>query len=71
MYQGVPPFESFKKTPYFSRVRSDLEGVSVLVFYLVRPGVAEQDRRHIAFWDSYFQAQGADMEPVEKVFGDK
>jgi hypothetical protein len=71
MYQGVPPFESFKKSPYFSRVRSDLEGVSVLVYYLVRPGVAEQDRKHIAFWDAYFHAQGADMEPVEKVFGDK
>jgi hypothetical protein len=71
MYEGVPAFESFKSTPYFSRVRSDLEGVSVLVYYLVRPGVKEQDRKHIAFWDSYFESQGAEMEPVEKVFGDK
>jgi hypothetical protein len=71
MYDGVPSFESFKNTPYFSRVRSDLEGVSVLVYYLVRPGVKEQDRKHIAFWDSYFQSQGADVESVDKVFGDK
>jgi hypothetical protein len=71
MYQGVPSFDSFKQSPYFSRVRANLEGVSVLVYYLVRPGIAKQDRTHIGFWDAYFQAQGADMEPVEKVFGDK
>ncbi|HEV8456188.1 MAG TPA: hypothetical protein VGQ24_14915 [Gemmatimonadales bacterium] len=71
MYEGVPSFESFKNTPYFSRVRSDLEGVSVLVYYLVRPGVKEQDRKHIGFWEEYFQAQGADVESVDKVFGDK
>jgi hypothetical protein len=71
MYDGVPSFESFKATPYFSQVRSDLEGVSVLVFYLARPHVAKQDRRHIAFWDRYFQAQGATVDGIEKVFGDK
>lgn len=71
MYRGVPSFESFEKTPYFSRVRSDLQGVSVLVLYLARPDVPEQDRRHIAFWDEYFQAQGATVEEVKRVFGDK
>ncbi|MGH7510512.1 MAG: hypothetical protein ACREMZ_13725 [Gemmatimonadales bacterium] len=71
MYQGVPSFESFESTPYFSRVRADLAGVSVLVYYLARPEVPEQDRRHIAFWDAYFQSQGATVEAVEKVFGDK
>jgi hypothetical protein len=71
MYQGVPSFQSFETTPYFSRVRTDLQDVSVLVYYLVRPTVPEQDRRHIAFWDGYFQSQGATLESVEKVFGDK
>jgi hypothetical protein len=71
MYRGVPSFDAFQKTPYFSRVRSDLQDVSVLVFYLARPGVAEQNREHIAFWDSYFESQGATVEGVEKVFGDK
>jgi hypothetical protein len=71
MYRGVPAFESFENTAYFSRVRTDLQDVSVLIYYLVRPTVVEQDRRHIAFWDAYFQAQGATMEAVEKVFGDK
>jgi hypothetical protein len=71
MYKDVPPFDKFKNTDYFARVRSDLDEVSVLVYYLVRPGVKQQDRKHLEFWDDYFQFQGAEMEPVEKVFGDK
>jgi hypothetical protein len=71
MYKDVPPFDKFKNTDYFARVRADLKGVKVLVYYLVRPGVKEQDRKHLEFWEAYFHFQGADMEPVEKVFGDK
>jgi hypothetical protein len=71
MYNEVPSFEKFKNSDYFARVRSDLKGVNVLVYYLVRPGVKEQDRKHLEFWDAYFHFQGADMEPVEKVFGDR
>lgn len=71
MYSEVPDFESFEGTPYFSRVRADLDGVSVLVFYLARPQVAKQDRRHVAFWDEYFDSQGASVQAVEKIFGDK
>lgn len=71
MYKEVPAFDSFKNTDYFARVRSDLSGVSVLIYYLVRPKVAEQSPRHIAFWDDYFKFEGAKMEPMEKVFGDR
>lgn len=71
MYTEVPRFDTFRNTPYFSRVRSDLGDVSVRVFYLARPDVPQQNSRHLAFWDEYFQAQGATVEGVEKVFGDK
>jgi hypothetical protein len=71
MYKGVPAFDSFKNTDYFARVRSDLSGVSVLLYYLVRPRVEEQDPKHIAFWNDYFRFEGAKMEPMEKVFGDR
>jgi hypothetical protein len=71
MYAGIPSFDAFKKTDYFARVRSDLKGVSVLVYYLVRPKVVVQDPKHITFWGDYFQFEGAKMEPLEKVFGDK
>lgn len=71
MYDGVPSFESFKRTPYFSRVRADLEGVSVLVYYLARAGGTRQGPAHLAFWKDYFQSQGAEVEPVKRVFGDR
>jgi hypothetical protein len=71
MYEGVPSFESFAKTPYYSRVRSDLSGVSVLLYYLARPSVKQQDQNHLAFWRDYLQAQGAEVEGVEKIFGDR
>jgi hypothetical protein len=71
MYAGVPSFESFKTTPYFSRIRSDLQYVSVLLYYLARPGVAKQNRAHLAFWEDYFRSQGAEVESVDRVYGDK
>ena len=71
MYKAVPPFDEFKNTDYFARVRSDLSGVTVLLYYLVRPKVEEQGPKHIAFWENYFRFEGAKMEPMEKVFGDR
>jgi hypothetical protein len=71
MYQAVPSFKSFEETPYYSRVRSDLGGVSVLLYYLARPTVKQQNQQHLAFWRDYLQAQGAELEGVEKIFGDR
>jgi hypothetical protein len=71
MYDGVPSFASFEKQPYYSRVRSDLGGVSVQLYYLARPTVRQQDGNHLAFWRDYFQAQGAEVEGVKKIFGDR
>jgi hypothetical protein len=71
MYDGVPPFQSFEKTAYYSRVRSDLDGVSVLLFYLVRPSVKQQSSAHLAFWRDYLQSQGAEVEEVQKIFGER
>lgn len=71
MYDAVPSFSAFRRTPYFSRIRSDLTGVSVIVYYLVRSNVRVQGRAHIAFWDDYFRAQGAALEEVTSVFGDR
>lgn len=71
MYDGIPSFESFQETPYFSRVRSDLSGLSVLVYYLARANLKQQNRAHLAFWQEYFQSQGAELEAVERIFGDR
>jgi hypothetical protein len=71
MYKEVPPFERFKTTPYFSRIRGDLKGVSVLIYYLVRSNAPKQSPEHLGFWRDYFRFQGAMIESVDRVFGDK
>ncbi len=71
MYEGVPAFEKFKSTPYFSRIRGDLKGVSVLIYYLVRSNAPKQSPEHLGFWRDYFRFQGATIESVDRVFGDK
>jgi hypothetical protein len=71
MYDGVPSFKSFRESAYFSRVRSDLNGVDVLLYYLARPTVKQQNRNHLQFWRDYFESQGAEVEGIDKVYGDK
>ena len=71
MYRAVPAFAKFKNTAYFSRVRADLDGVSVLMFYLIRSTAPKQTPEHLQFWRDYFRFQGAEIESVNKVFGDR
>lgn len=71
MYNGLPSFDSFKSSPYFAQVRTDLRDVSVTVYYLVRGTVATQGRGHINFWEAYFHSQGATVESVDSLYGDK
>jgi len=71
MYQLVPSFRAFRKSAYFSRVRSDLRGVAVTIFYLSRPEVRTQGKRHLAFWDAYLRYQRAAAIAAEGVFGDR
>jgi hypothetical protein len=58
MYKDIPSFEKFKNTPYFSRIRGDLQGVSVLIFYLVRSTPPKQTPEHLGFWRDYFRFPG-------------
>ena len=71
MYRETPPFDKFKNTPYFSRIRGDLSGVSILIYYLVRSNAPKQSPEHLGFWRDYFRFQGAEIESVDRVFGDK
>lgn len=71
MYRAVPAFEKFKNTAYFSRVRAELDGVSVMMYYLIRSTAPKQTPEHLQFWRDYFRFQGAEIESVNKVFGDR
>ena len=70
-YQGVPDFTAFAQSPYFSRIRADLDGVQVTLLYLARSGLPVQGPAHVAFWGKYFASQGATVQEVKKVFGDQ
>jgi hypothetical protein len=69
-YRGVPAFEDFRSSAYFTRVRADLNGVRVHLYYMNRSDQSAQGAEHIRFWDDYFSAQGATVVTVERIFGD-
>lgn len=71
MYDSLPNYESFKASPYFVQVRADLSDVSVVILYLARSSRSVQGRDHVAFWDTYFSDQGASINAVRRVFGDR
>jgi hypothetical protein len=70
-YRGVPDFAQFKSDPYFAKIRANLDGVKVTLFYLIRSNTNVQGRKHVTFWEQYFSAQGAKVEAVTTVYGDQ
>lgn len=69
-YRGVPDFDEFKSSAYFSEVRADLDAVRVQLYYLNRSDQQIQGAAHIRFWESYFGNSGATVLAVERIFGD-
>ena len=70
-YQGIVPFDEFRKSPYFGAVRADLKGVAVTVLYLVRPGSPQKWPEHPKFWEQYFSTQGAVVDRIQPIYGAK
>ena len=69
-YKGVPDFASYKSTPAYARVRSHLDGVSVIILYLRRDNAAGvQGLSHIAFWNAWFADQAASVDDVVAIEG--
>lgn len=69
-YRGTLDFGVFSKDPYYSSIRSDLKHTSVTVFYMERPGAhGVQGGKHIQFWIKFFNAQGASVDLIDKIFG--
>jgi hypothetical protein len=59
-YRGPGDFAAFRQSAYYRRVRTDLRGVEVVVFYVPRATRNNvQGERHLAFWRDYFLDQGA------------
>jgi hypothetical protein len=59
-YHGSDDFKAFSGTPYYRKVRTDLSGVDVTVFYIPRETArGAQSEAHREFWKAYFLDQGA------------
>ena len=69
-YHGVEPFDTFRQSPYYIKVRTSLSKVEVTLFYLRRSTSGNlQGRRHIEFWENYFKDAGATLVDVKSVDG--
>ncbi len=71
MYRGLPSFEAFQRSDYYNGVRSDLHGVDVSLLYLSRSALPFTRSHHVSFWEEFFRAQGASVNSVDTIFGDK
>jgi hypothetical protein len=69
MYDGIPAFEQFAKTPYYLDVKADLKNTDVTIFYLQRQSSQRLWQPQIEFWSQYFEAQGASVERVLPLSG--
>ena len=69
MYDAIPEFEDFKRTPYWLDVKAELDNVDVTVLYLQRPSSQRLWTTQIEFWSQYFGAQGASVERVQPLSG--
>ncbi len=64
-YVALTPFERFKTTEYYRRVRAHLDGVRVEILYVRRPTARQiQGEGHIEFWQQFFMDEGATLERV-------
>lgn len=54
LYRDSMDFEALKKTDYFQRVRTDLDGVKIELRYLMH-SPSLQTRKNVEFWEGYFQ----------------
>jgi serine/threonine protein kinase len=67
-YHGIESFDEFRRSSYYRRVRPDLHGVEVELYYL-RRDQGPQVKQHIEFWERYFADSGATLVHVVLVQG--
>jgi hypothetical protein len=69
-YHPYPPFNEFSKSPYYQRVRSDLSGIDIDIWYVRRQSTIKvQGSRHLDFWRDYLLDQGGSIDKIWYVPG--
>jgi hypothetical protein len=64
LYNKVPDFDTFKKSATWQLTHTDLSGINVKVLYIRRDKGQSKDL--LAFWQKYFESQGAVFLPPEE-----
>lgn len=69
-YHDSGSFEQFRNTPGFVKVRPELKDVEITVLYVRRSSdLQRQGKRHVEFWQGFFDAAGAEVKEVKSVNG--
>ncbi len=69
-YRGDESFSRFRASPYYLKVRPQLDGVDVTILYLRRPEFSHlQGGRHVEFWQSFFTDARARLVEVAAIEG--
>lgn len=59
-YNNNYTFEKFKSSEEYSKIKSNLEGIDINIYYMVRPNTKSyQCSKHISFWRDFFTESGA------------
>jgi hypothetical protein len=62
MYKGVPDFKTYKSSPHWPKVKSDMENIEVTIFFRHRAGEEKLQTSALRnFWVDYLEAQGASV----------
>ena len=67
-YKNTVDYEYFSKKPYAYEVSASLNSVNVRIVYLLRDNLGNiQGKRHLSFWEEYFEEMGAEVADVRKI----
>jgi hypothetical protein len=67
-YRQIGTFQDFEHSAYYQRIKPDLRGVDVELYY-IRRDQNVQLSKHILFWQDYFVAAGATLTHVVRLEG--
>lgn len=60
-------FQRFRNSSYARRNRTDLGGATIIIVYLLRPGIKRQGNDHIQFWLDTFSISNARVLEVRQI----
>lgn len=67
-YRNSIDYKSFLKKSYMDEVAVSLNSVNVKIVYLLRDKLGSiQGKRHLSFWEDYFEDMGAEVAEVRRV----